>query len=170
MKRGTHNDTFGKLIGNRLGAAPPGHSRELIKCIIHKHENTLAQPISCGLRRHHPLSIALDAGVRTSCSGDHACYLHHTCLKHAAHTPLHADTAAALTCMCPLRCTYRTSHDHMIARMWHVSLAPSLSNCRLIRRAQPRLTSAIFVCVILAGTSVRRTIHRSISMLLDGSA
>jgi hypothetical protein len=60
------------------------------------------------------------------------------------------------------------SHDHMVARMWHVSLALSLSNCRLIRRAQPRLTSATFVCVILAGTSICRTIHRSISMLLDG--
>ena len=49
MKKGTQNDTFGKLIGNRLGAAPPGHSRELIKCIIRKYRE-LARGTLCALR------------------------------------------------------------------------------------------------------------------------
>ena len=48
--------------------------------------------------------------VRTACNGngDHACYLHHVHLKHAAHAPLHAGTAAALMCMCPLSHTHHT--------------------------------------------------------------
>ena len=169
VKRDTQNDTFGKLIGNRLGAAPPGHSRELIKCIIRKHRElararaTSPSPASAPSMIHCSRRWCEDVLQRWSCmlsapltpQPRSACPFAH---RHGRSNHLHVSVEPHVP----------HSHDHMVARMWHVSLALSLSNCRLIRRAQPRLTSAIFVCVILAGTSICRTIHRSISMLLDG--
>ena len=53
--------------------------------------------------------------LRTPCNGEHTYYLHHARLNHAAHAALHADTTAALACMCPIELHAPHDHDHMIA-------------------------------------------------------
>jgi hypothetical protein len=101
----------------------------------------------------HPLSTLLKPAFQ----GDNACWVLLAHLTHTTHDPLHASMAAALICMCSLS---RTHHTLMITSSSAcVTLAwPSLSwICQLFRRAQPRLTSAIIECVILAGSLFCRT-------------
>ena len=68
-----------KLRGYGLGAAPPGHWRELIVCTFRKH-GKLARTTSSALRpASAPIHTALDA-AETGLRGDHA-------RRPAPHTP-----------------------------------------------------------------------------------
>jgi hypothetical protein len=84
-------------------------------------------------------------------------------VPHAPHAaPLahtHAGTAAVHVCMrhaCLTHTTLRTHHMIALCTL-HIGMALSSGICYVLSRAQLRLTSAIIVCVILAGCSFHRT-------------
>ena len=110
----------------------------------------------------HP--TLLSTLLRPAFKGDDACCALLAHLKHTAHASLHAGTAHSTHLHVLVEPHAPHSHDQHDRLHVSVSLPwPSLSCiCRLFRRAQPRLTSAILACVILAGSSICRTIYRSI--------
>ena len=80
----------------------------------------------------------------------------HAHLAHTTHSWAHHHGRG--TCLHESR-ALRTplSHDHVAAHMYHVGMASLSWICLVLWRAQSRLTSAILVSVILAGSSLYRT-------------
>ena len=127
----------------------PNRARAGYKCVSALEGPGSAACRLFGVFQHPP--------QRSTFRGDHACLVHlisiHTLLAHA-----HTDAAMSHICSAMSlgqETTRRTLHDRTNVCTLHAGTI--LSFCYVLRRAQPRLISANFVCVILAGSSNCRT-------------
>ena len=127
-----------KLRGYGLGAAPPGHWRELIVCTFRKH-GKLARTTSSALRpASAPIHTALDA-AETGLRGDHA-------RRPAPHTP-HAHSTCPFArrhgqCTKPAHSTSHTARGHDCCRsIAHLACHSLLSFWSLLRTQESSAAS-----------------------------
>ena len=154
----TGEGCLNKLFGNRTGHGAPvilvknlrgTPSRNPRNLHVRLPQVTKASAPSKLLRRAsgRPSEVTMHA-TRASCTS-----CRHYSLMCTPMRPCH-------TSACAMGLTGHNTphlHDRTNVRTLHTGTTLSFCICYVLRRAQPRLISANFVCVILAGSSICRT-------------